>query len=516
MSSEEKAPEASEQVVTETSAAESGLAATIQATISEKYRERVREELPAAIQGELDGWWSTLLQELSKDDVAISRTSLKTLDAMIQHVDQQMSVQLATVMHHPEFKKLEGTWTGLRHLVFRTNTNPEELYIDILNCSKEELEQDMLDNVDSPQLTKLYKKTYSEAYNIAGGVPHGILIGDYEFNNHPDDISTLAVAAKVVSMSHTQFITSPAPQLFGFDSFEQLKGKSNENMANIFASKKYENWKTLREMPESRYLVMAMPRVMGRLPYGAQTSKTKEFNFEEVKLGPDGELIEVPHDQFSWFNAAYAVAERITNAFWTYGWTSAIRGEFNGGKVDSLPLYVYNHAGTERTKSPCEIDLDWNQDFALSNFGFYSMVHVLEKNYTRFEGAQTLQKPKEYVEDGVNASAQLSAGLPYILAASRVAHYLKKMAHDHVGTFKERADCEAWLNKWIMQYVLDDPNPDDEMKASHPFAAAKVTVVANPRKPGYYEAQFYLKPWIFLESLNADITLVSEIPAEVK
>jgi type VI secretion system protein ImpC len=482
------------------------------ADVIAKTRDKVGQKLTKEAKKRLehDGWWEALIDQITRADKKLEGTSIRWLEKRIGEIDAEMSEQLAAIMHHDEFQKLEGTWSGLRHLVTNTNTKPDELYIDVLNCSKEELAQDMRDN--TPHLSDLYRKTYSESYGTAGGVPHGILVGDYSWVNHPQDIYTLKQVAKVASASHTPFLTSPSPEFFGFDSFQQLDGQNNETLANILSQAHYIEWNELREMEESRYLVMAMPRLLARLPYGGATNAVKEFDFEEVRRGPNGELIEVPHNEFCWMNAAYALAERITYAYWCYGWTTAIRGDRNGGRVDGLPVYKYrSKSGDLKVKCPTEINLNFNQDFAASNLGFYPIMHVKETNGARFEGGQTVQKPQQYVENAANESAQLSARLPYILAASRVAHYLKKMAHEHIGSFKQREDCERWLNDWIKQYVLDDDNPPDTAKASHPFRSASVEVMEVPGDKGVYHSTIRIVPWVMLERLTADITLVGEL-----
>jgi type VI secretion system protein ImpC len=477
-----------------------------------KTKEKVTQKLPKAAKErfERDGWWEALIAQVTAPDKKLEGTSIRWLEKRIGEIDAELSEQLAAIMHHDEFQKLEGTWSGLRHLVINTNTDPKELYIDILNCSKDELAQDMRDN--SPHLSDLYRKTYSDSYNMAGGVPHGILVGDYTWINHPSDIFTLKQVAKVASASHTPFLTSPSAEFFGFDSFLKLDGQNNETLANILSQDHYIEWNELREMEESRYLVMAMPRVLARLPYGDKTNAVKEFGYEEVRRGSNGELIEVPHNEFCWMNAAYVLAERITYAYWSFGWTTAIRGDLNGGRVDGLPMYKFqSKAGDLKVKCPAEINLNWNQDYAASNLGFYPLIHVKGENNARFEGGQTVQKPQQYVENAANESAQISARLPYILAASRLAHYLKRMAHDHIGSFKECSDCERWLNDWVMQYVLDDDNPSDSAKASHPFRKAKVVVQEIPGDKGAYHSSIHVQPWVMLEKLEADITLVGTV-----
>jgi len=519
---EEQAPDVAVPAEQTTEAA-SPFAAMIEAT-----KEKVHRELTSTDKKKQDGWWGSVVEGATAGDIKFKGTAVRSIDDRIKMIDAEMSEQLAVIMHHEEFQKLEGTWAGLRQFVYNTNTDPNDLFIDVFNCSKEELLDDMRNN--EPHLSDLHRQTYTDSFGTAGGVPHGILVGDYQFTNHPDDIFTLKQVTKVASLSHTPFLTSPGPGMFGFDSWQQLESQNNETMANIFADEVYTEWNELREMEDSRYLVMAMPRVLSRLPYGENTNSVKEFGFEEVKRrnlankddpdqesyrqggSKDYEAIEVANDQFTWMNAAYSLAERITNAFWEYGWTTAIRGEENGGKVEGLPTYAYKAtSGDTRVKCPTEINLSWNQDLKLSDLGFYGLVHVKGTNGARFEGGQTVQKPQEYVEDDANANAKLSARLPYILAASRLAHYLKKMAHDHIGTFKERDECEKWLHNWVHQYVLNQDGASDKVKATYPFRAAKVVVEEVPGDKGVYHATIEVQPWIMLESLTANISMVGEL-----
>ena len=496
------------EVVTQPAA---GLAAALERTQQE--RSQIEGKLSTVNRRGFDEWWAALISEVTASDFKFDGTALRSVENRIAEIDEQMSVQLAAIMHHPEFQKLEGTWRGLHRLVINTEIKKGELEIHVLNCSKDDLADDFA-KAGKPHNSELYKKTVRGAYQVFGGVPFGILIGDYEWTRHPADIAVLTDLAKVASASHTCVITSPSPKLFGFDTWESLNGLNTNDFADIFQSPECIEWRNFRELQESRYITMTMPRTLARLPFGNGESNTKikEFHFEEFPLGEKGENIEVPHSKFCWSNSAFALGERITESFFVWGWTTAIRGVENGGLVRDLPLYKYvSPKGDTRVKSPAELVMDFEQEYALSNQGFCPLQYYLEKNYSVFAGGQTAHKPREVVEVAAQESENLSARLPYLLAVSRVSHYLKAIAHDKVGSFLERTGCQLWLNNWIMNYVDRSENPTDEIKRRRPFKSAEVFVSDKPGDPGFYEVKILLAPWIQFEGMTADMTLVGDI-----
>lgn len=475
------------------------------------YRKKIYDGLPKASRDGFDDWWEALVEEVTRDDFVVEGTMLRSLERRIEEIDQQMSEQLAALLHHEEFQSLEGTWRGLKRFVTNTMTQKGVLEIEVLNCTKDELTDDQSD-AGVPHKSKLYEKTYQDTFNKFGGVPYGILVADFEWTRNPKDIATLKKLAKTVSASHTSLITAPGPELFGYDSWEHLKGTDTQDYANIFMGAECIEWRDFRETDESRYLTMAMPRTMARLPYGQQHDQIKEFDFEEFSLGEADEAIEQAHEKFCWSNAAYALAERITEAFFVWGWTTAIRGVEGGGMMHDLPIYKYKSPdGDTKVKCPTEFSLNFEQSFALSNQGFMPISYYLETNRAVFDGGQTTHKPRDVVEDDAQESENLSARLPYMLAASRVSHFLKAIAHDKIGDFVERDECERWLTNWITTYVDTSEGPTKEQKARRPFQSAKVKVSKVPGDAGVYHAEIQIRPWIQLERLTADVTLVSDI-----
>jgi type VI secretion system protein ImpC len=347
---------------------------------------------------------------------------------------------------------------------------------------------------------------------MPGGEPYGALVGDYEFSNHPDDIGMLSKMSNVAAAAFCPFLTAASPKLFGFESFTELS--KPRDLEKIFLSEDYIKWRSFRDTEDSRFVVLTMPRVLSRLPYGSETKPIDEFNYEEVELDAKSKRAKpVPHDHYAWMNAAFVMASRMTDAFSKTNWCTAIRGAENGGKVEDLPAHIFtSDDGDPDLKCPTEIGITDRRDAELSKLGFLALCHYKNTDYSVFFGGQSTQKPKKYDRPEATANAAISARLPYMMATGRIAHYLKVIARDKIGSFMERQDCEDWLNRWVSNYVCADTKPTAEMKKRYPLAAAKIEVQEIPGKPGAYNAVAWLRPWLQLEELNASLRMVASIP----
>ena len=457
---------------------------------------------------ELDGFMKALVEQVNSESVTVSKDAIRTINSGVAAIDAKISEQLAAIMHNPDFQKLEGTWRGLHYLVDQSETG-ELLKIRVLNIGKRELFNDLDRAIEFDQ-SELFKQIYSSEFDMPGGKPYGALIGDYEFTNHPEDIELLENMSGVAASAHCPFITAPAPELFGFDSWTEMSGP--RDLKKIFEAKEYVKWRSLRESEDSRYLVMSMPRVLSRLPYGKNTKTVDEFDYEEVELGEDGKPIEVSHDQYCWMNASYVLGTKLTDAFAKYGWCTAIRGAENGGRVDGLPTHIFkNDKGESAQKCPTEIAITDRRENELSDCGFLPLCHYKDTDYSVFFGAQTVQRPKKYNKPEATENAKISARLPYIMASSRIAHYLKVIARDKIGSFMEREDCQKWLDNWIADYVSADDSPAPEQKARFPLREAQIEVKEVPGDPGHYSTKIRLRPWLQLEKLSASISMVSKL-----
>lgn len=447
----------------------------------------------------------TLAEEAMKGTVTWDKNLSITVDKAVAAIDQAISRQLAAVMHHEKFQKLEGTWRGLHHLVMNSETGAS-LKIKMLNVKKRELFKDLDKAVEFDQ-SQVFKKLYETEFGSPGGEPYGALIGDYEFSNHPEDIDLLTNMSGVAAASFCPFITAPSPELFGFEDWTEMS--KPRDLEKVFASVEYAKWRSFRESEDSRFVNMVMPRTLSRLPYGPETKPVEAFDYDEF-----GHVEGEPnHDEFNWMNAAYVMGTTLTSAFAENGWCTAIRGAEGGGKVEGLPSYSFvSDDGDVDMKCPTEVGITDRREAELSKLGFLPLCHYKNTDYAVFFGAQTTQRPKEYDNPAATENAAISARLPYIMATSRIAHYLKVMARDKVGSFMEASDAESWLNKWIKGYVNANPNSGPELKAKFPLADAKVEVKEIPGAPGSYNAVAHLKPWLQMEELTASLRMVARIP----
>src|SRR5262245_57728120 len=452
----------------------------------------------------------TLTEEALKGTVTWSKNVTQTLKQGIQAIDDAMSKQLAKIMHHPDFQKLEGTWRGLNYLVMNSETSAM-LKLKVLNVSKRDLFKDVDKAVEFDQ-SQIFKKLYENEFGTPGGEPYGALIGDYEFTNHPEDIELLSKMSNVAAAAFCPFISAASHKLMGFENSWTELSKPRD-LEKIFDTVEYTKWKSYRDSEDSRFVNLVCPRVLARLPYGAATKPIEEFDFEEVELDKKGKAKPVPHDHYCWMNAAYVLGTKLTDAFAKYGFCVAIRGAEGGGKVEGLPAHSFvSDDGDPDLKCPAEIGITDRREAELSKLGFLPLCHYKNTDYAVFFGAQTCQKPKKYDRPEATANAAISARLPYIMATSRIAHYLKVMARDKIGSFLEASDCEAWLNRWIKNYVNSNPGAGQEMKAKYPLAEARVQVKEVPGKPGWYNAVAWLRPWLQFEELNASLRMVARIP----
>lgn len=451
----------------------------------------------------------TLTTEATKGTIKFDKNLSVTINAAIAAIDASMSEQLVAVMHNEKFQKLEGSWRGLHHLVMNSETS-SQLKLRVLNISKKELSRDLEKAVEFDQ-SQTFKKIYESEFGTAGGEPYAALIGDYEFGSHPDDISLLSKMSNIAAAGFCPFLSATSPTMFGFESFTELS--KPRDLEKIFESAEYIQWRSFRASDDARFVSLTMPRTLARLPYGAATSPVEAFNFEEANVTPEGTHIKSEHDSYCWMNAAYTLGSTLTKAYAKYGWCTSIRGAEGGGKVEGLPSHVFtSDDGDLDQKCPTEIGITDRREAELSKLGFLPLCHYKNTDYAVFFGAQTSQKPKKFDDPDASSNAAISARLPYIMATSRIAHFIKVMARDKIGSFMEASDAEKWLNTWLSQYVNGTPGASAEMKAKYPLAEARVEVKEVPGQPGVYNAVAYMKPWLQMEELTASLRLVANIP----
>ncbi len=449
----------------------------------------------------------TLAQQALANTALVSDDSIRSIEAMIAAIDAKLTEQINLIIHHSDFQQLESAWRGLHHLVNNTETD-EYLKIKVFNVSKKEVSKTLKKFRGTAwDQSPIFKKIYEEEYGQFGGEPFGLLVGDYYFDHSPQDVQLLGDMAQISAAAHAPFIAAAAPTVMQMDSWNELANP--RDLTKIFQTPEYAAWRSLRESDDSRYLGLAMPRFLARLPYGAKTEPVDEFNFEEDTSGGESE-------NYTWCNAAYAMATNITRAFKLYGWCSQIRGIESGGAVEGLPAHTFpDEDGGVAMKCPTEIAISDRREAELAKNGFMPLIFKKNTDFAAFIGAQSLQKPQEYLDPAATANANLSARLPYLFATCRFAHYLKCMVRDKIGSTKSQSQLQDWLQNWLNLYVDGSPDTSsEEYKASHPLADGKVVLEADEENPGYYSAKFFLKPHYQLEGLSVSLRLVSKMPSK--
>ena len=449
----------------------------------------------------------TLAQQALSQTTLIGSDVIVSIEAMIAEIDKKLSEQVNAILHHAEFQQLESAWRGLHYLVNNTETD-EQLKIRVMSISKNDLGKTLKRYKGTAwDQSPIFKRVYEEEFGQFGGEPFGAIVGDYYFDHSPPDVELLGEIAKVSAAAHSPFIAAVNPSLMQMGSWQELANP--RDLTKIFSTPEYAAWKSLRESDDARYIGLAMPRFLARLPYGSKTNPVEDFNFEEETGGGE-------HAKYTWANSSYVMGTKLTDAFAKYGWFAKVRGVEGGGAVQGLPVHTFKtDEGDVAMKCPTEIAISDRREAELAKNGFMPLVHRKNSDFAAFIGAQSLQKPAEYDDPDATANANLAARLPYLFACNRFAHYLKCIVRDKVGSFKERGDMEKWLNKWIMNYVDGDPaNSSETTKSQKPLASAEVVVEEIPGNPGYYSSKFFLRPHYQLEGLTVSLRLVSTLPSQ--
>lgn len=449
-----------------------------------------------------------LVEQLLDPSMVVSKSLIKTINERIAAIDEILSKQLNEVMHAEEFQKLEGSWRGLNQLIMSSETS-ETMKIRVLNCSKKELLRDFQSASEFTE-SALWKKVYEYEFGLYGGDPYGALLGDYEFGRHPQDIELLDHVSKVAAAAHAPFMSAAGPAMFGMDSYTQMP--EPRDLAKIFDKNNPENtkWLSFRDSEDSRFVALCMPRVLTRLPYGKDTTPVDAFDFEEEVDGDE-------HEKYCWGNAAYSFAGRLTEAFAQHHWCVAIRGPEGGGLVEGLPIHTFqSREGDVGAKCPTEVLIPDTREKELSDLGFIPLVHCKNTDYAAFFGANSSQRPKKYDKPEATANAKLSSQIQYLMATSRIAHYLKAICRDKVGSFMSRQNCQDFLTNWINNYVLLQDDATQEQKAQKPLREAQIEVIDDKARPGCYKAVAHLKPHFQLDELGVSLRLVADLPPSAK
>ncbi len=435
-----------------------------------------------------------------------AKISNAVLDEMVAEIDKKLSLQLDAIIHHPDFQKLESSWRSLKYLVDKTDFR-ENIKIELLNVTKDALLEDF---EDAPEITKsgLYKTAYTAEYGQFGGKPYGAMVANFEFGPGPQDIKLLQYVASVAAMSHAPFIASAGPTFFGVTDINTLPNL--KDLASVFEGPQYTKWRSFRESEDSRYVSLALPRFLLRLPYGPETLPVKTFNYKED--------VSASHEQYTWGNAAFAFASRLTDSFAQYRWCANIIGPMGGGAVEDLPLHQYESMGAVQTKIPTEVLISERREFELAEEGFIALTMRKGSDNAAFFSANSVQKPKNFGNSKEGKAAELNyklgLQLPYMFVINRLAHYLKVIQRENIGTWKDRGELESELNQWIGQYVSDQENPSAAVRSRRPLREAQIIVSDVDGEPGWYRVSMSVRPHFKYMGSFFTLSLVGKLDKE--
>ncbi|EPY5345275.1 type VI secretion system contractile sheath large subunit [Klebsiella quasipneumoniae] len=441
------------------------------------------------------------MQCLQKSGQKVEKLDKQLIDAQIAELDFQISRQLDVILHHEEFQAVESVWRGLKSLVDKTDFR-QNVKLELLDVSKENLRQDF---EDSPEIIQsgLYKHTYNDEYDSPGGEPVAAVISAYEFDASAQDVALMRSISKVSAAAHMPFIGSAGPKFFFKDNMEQVA--AIKDIGNYFDRAEYIKWQSFRQTDDSRYLGLVMPRVLGRLPYGPDTVPVRSFNYIEEVKGPD-------HDKYLWTNASFAFAANMVKSFINNGWCVQIRGPQAGGAVQDLPIHLYDLGTGNQVKIPSEIMIPETREFEFANLGFIPLSYYKNNDFACFFSANSTQKPALYDTADATANSRINARLPYIFLLSRIAHYMKLIQRENIGTTKDRRLLELELNTWVKSLVTEMKEAGDELQASHPLREAKVVVEDIEDNPGFFRVKLYAVPHFQVEGMDINLSLVSQMP----
>ncbi|MQL47170.1 type VI secretion system contractile sheath large subunit [Photorhabdus khanii] len=444
---------------------------------------------------------SVFLTLLKASAQKVKRLDKTLLDHHIGALDSQISRQLDVVLHHPAFQQVESAWRGLKFLVDRTDFR-QNVRIEVLDVAKADLQQDF---DDAPEIIQsgFYRHTYIQEYDTPGGEPVGSVIANYEFGAGAQDIALLRNIAKVAAAAHMPFIAAAGPAFFGKDTMAEVA--AIKDIGNYFDRAEYIKWKSFRDSDDARYIGLTLPRVLGRLPYGPDTVPVRTFNYVEQVKGPD-------HNKYLWTNAAFAFAANMMKSFVNNGWCVQIRGPKAGGAVTDLPIHLYDLGTGSQVKIPSEVMIPETREFEFANLGFIPLSYYKNRDYACFFSANSTQKPAVYDTGEATANSRINARLPYIFLLSRIAHYLKLIQRENIGTTKDRRLLEIELNHWINTLVTEMTDPSDDLQASHPLREARVMVEDIDDNPGFFRVRLYAVPHFQVEGLDVNLSLVSQMP----
>ncbi|MFT6990072.1 MAG: type VI secretion system protein ImpC [Paraglaciecola sp.] len=416
-----------------------------------------------------------------------------------REIDKRLHLDLDAIIHADDFKKMEANWLGLHNLIESTNW-AADVKIDLLDCTKKEVGEDLENNAVDLINGDLFKKVYVAEYDQFGGLPYGSMIGLYEFENTPNDRDWLKTMGKLANASHAPFISSVGPKFFGCKSIDEMA--EIKDLGAQMSHPRYEKWQEMRDSEEAAYIGLTLPRFLLRPPYHPENNPAGAGLAYEEKIS-----INKAGDDFLWCNASLLFAKNMIQSFTTSGWCQYIRGPKGGGRVEHLPRYAFNLNGQEEIKAPIEMVIPDYRELAFADAGFIPLIYRKNGSDACFFSCQSIKKPKRFKDPHDSENSQLVTNLAYTLSITRIAHYVKCIMRDNIGSAADDAYINNVLQTWLSKYVTTVVNPDDLTLRYYPFKAAQVTTTPQEGMIGWYNSEITILPHIQFEGLDVELKM---------
>ena len=466
--------------------------------------------------------WSELIDELasslkgfSRERVALGLEALvhalsfappsmevdaSLVEQVVAEIDARLSDQMNAILHYCDFRSLESAWRGMHFLVSRLRFS-ENIVVQLLNASKMDL---LADFEDASEIvySGLYRHIYVEQYGQYGGTPVGAMLGLYEFDVTPPDMRLLSRIAAVAAMAHAPFLGQAGKSFFNIRTWEELP--NIKDLGFVYDMPKFAPWRVFRESEDARYCALLLPRFLLRAPYSPASSAVESFSFTEDSA--DSELA-------CWGSPCLALAERLGESFARYRWCVNIVGPEDGA-VRNLPTYAFESMDVIQKKIPLEVIVSERREFELSRLGFCALAMLKGADSAAFLSACSCQRP---MEERAGESSErvlswnLSRQLPYMFLITRLAHYIKVIQRENIGTWKSAMELERELNAWLAQYVTVMNDPDKETRGRRTFNYARVEVSGEDGAAGWYTVRLKVRPHFRYMGMHFTLALTGKL-----
>ena len=444
---------------------------------------------------------------------SIERVNGALIDSYIKQIDDAISAQMDEIIHNDDFQELEAAWRGLQHLMKNTQFS-KPVKIELFDVSKEELFEDLEEAELGDGYEKdsaLWHNVYWGAYDKVGGHPYTCILSDYQFDSSPQDVKMLRHMSILGEMAQLPFLGNASADFFGHGTMEEVMSDRHLE-ENVREGARYRTWHSFREDDRSKYIGLALPRFLGRLPYGKDGDPTKNFNYTEnvVRKVTDEEGDEEMRDHSAWVNASFAMAANMINSFEDHGWSVKIVGVDSGGRVKHLPMSTYEEHGQEKVKVPVEASVGQAKDQELCDMGFMPLAHWDRTDYACFFEAPSIQRPKVIKNDPVaTANYSVGARLQYTMLVTRIAHFLKYRQLRFVGKNAGAKEIEDDLSNWLSNLVSDFANPQESVVAERPLRSFQLNVKELEDRPGFFQIEAEFRPHVAIVGMDVKLRLVA-------